>query len=57
MQLLQMSCEKLCKAYILKNEIQPSGEVQTSHGVVKKHLPTIIKQEISYRKQERFHQM
>jgi len=54
---LQMACEKLCKAYILKNQIQSPEDVQSSHGYVKKHLPTILKQEIAYLKSDKLAQM
>lgn len=44
---LQMACEKLCKAHVLRAGIQNPEDVQTSHGFIAKHLPTIMRQEIA----------
>ncbi len=49
---LQMACEKLCKAFVLNAKVHPIEDVQSSHGFVKKHLPTIVKQEMSYGRQD-----
>lgn len=54
---LQMACEKLCKAYVLNQGIQSPDDVRKGHGYVKKHLPTILKQEISYQKTKNLAQM
>lgn len=43
---LQMACEKLCKAYVLKNAIFAPPDVQSSHAFVRKHLPLILRREI-----------
>src|SRR6185312_13020935 len=43
---LQMACEKLCKAYLLRANICSPATVQTSHGFIAKHLPMIVRQEI-----------
>ncbi|MEX0711508.1 MAG: hypothetical protein WD278_04120 [Pirellulales bacterium] len=45
---LQMACEKLCKAHVIRAGIYSAADVQASHGFVEKHLPAIMKQEISY---------
>ncbi len=44
---LQMACEKLCKAHVIRAGIHTPHEVQSSHGFVQKHLPTIMRQEIA----------
>lgn len=44
---LQMACEKLCKAHVIRAGILKPAEVQTSHGFIEKHLPSIIKQQIA----------
>lgn len=44
---LQMACEKLCKAHVIRTGIHAPDEVQTSHGFVAKHLPSIMRQEIA----------
>ena len=48
LQFLQMACEKLCKAFVLKSGVHPPDVVQSSHGFIRKHLPTIVKQEMIY---------
>ena len=50
---LQMACEKLCKAYLLKNAIFAPSEVQSSHAFVRKHLPTILREGLSISNQRR----
>jgi hypothetical protein len=42
---LQMACEKLCKAHLIRAGAQPRG-LQASHGYTAKHLPTVIRQQI-----------
>src|SRR5947209_20358055 len=42
---LQMACEKLCKAYLIRAGAQPD-DLQTSHGYTAKHLPNVIRQQI-----------
>ena len=54
---LQMACEKLSKAYVLTNSRVKPADVQTSHGFTKKHLPTILRQEISHRVTEKLSKM
>jgi hypothetical protein len=44
---LQMACEKLCKAHVIRAGIRKAEDVQGSHGFVEKHLPSIMKQEIA----------
>jgi hypothetical protein len=41
---LQMACEKLCKAHLLRSGTSIET-LQTSHGYVKKNLPVIIREE------------
>jgi len=48
LQFLQMACEKACNALVLTSGIHSSDDVQSSHGYIRKHLPTIIKQEMSF---------
>ena len=48
LQFLQMACEKACKAFVLISGIHAPDDVQASHGYIRKHLPTIIKQEMSF---------
>jgi hypothetical protein len=43
---MQMACEKLCKAHLIRTGTNPEV-LQTSHGYVAKPLPTVIKQEIA----------
>jgi hypothetical protein len=45
---LQMACEKMCKAFVLQANLHQAEDVRTSHGFIRKHLPTIVKQEMSY---------
>jgi len=45
---LQMACEKLCKAHLVRAGVHSPADVQTSHGFVRKHLPAILKQEVVY---------
>jgi hypothetical protein len=40
--LLQMACEKLCKASMISTGSDPM-EVQRSHAFIAKHLPTIVR--------------
>ncbi len=47
LQFLQMACEKLCKAYVIRAGIHAPADVQGSHGFIVKHLPSIMKQEIA----------
>jgi hypothetical protein len=42
---LQMACEKLCKAYLIKDGTLPEA-LQTSHGYIAKPLPIVIRQQI-----------
>lgn len=46
---LQMACEKLCKAHLIRRGSSPEA-LRVSHGYIAKPLPVIIKQEISFRK-------
>ncbi len=50
MQFLQMACEKLCKASLLKSKAIAIDTVVKSHGFVKKNLSTILRQELTYNK-------
>ena len=50
MQFLQMACEKLCKAYLLKSRSAAIDDVIKSHGFVKKHLSMILRQGLSQKK-------
>jgi hypothetical protein len=43
---LQMACEKLCKAHLLRNG-SPPDKIRSSHAYIAKPLPVIIRQEIS----------
>ena len=52
MHFLQMACEKLCKACVLDAQIVTLDKVQTSHGFVKSQLSTILKQELSYKREK-----
>jgi hypothetical protein len=49
---LQMSCEKLCKAHLIRRGSAPAA-LQASHGYIAKPLPVVIKHEISFRKKKR----
>ena len=42
---LQMACEQLCKAHLIKGGTSPEA-LQTSHGYVANPLPVIIRQQI-----------
>jgi hypothetical protein len=42
---LQMACEKLCKAYLIRAGTPPEA-LQTSHGYIEKPLPIVIRQQI-----------
>jgi len=42
-----MACEKLCKAHVIRAGIHKPDDVQSSHGFIEKHLPSIMKQEIA----------
>lgn len=44
---VQMACEKLCKAHVIRAGIHKPKDVQASHGFIAKHLPSIIKEEIA----------
>lgn len=44
---LQMACEKLRKAHLLRSGVYKPEEVQRSHGFIQKHLPSIMKQGIA----------
>ena len=48
---LQMACEKLCKAHLIRKG-SPLESLQSSHGYVAKPLPQIIQQEILYLKSD-----
>jgi hypothetical protein len=47
MLLLQMACEKLCKAHLIQGGTPP-GTVQTSHGYVAKPLPVVIRDQLFF---------
>lgn len=47
MQLLQMACEKLCKARLIDGGTPPEA-LQTSHGYVANPLPIIIRAQLEY---------
>src|SRR5947209_7626149 len=47
---LQMACEKLCKAYLIKGGTLPE-DLQASHGYIARPLPVIIKQQIIHMRQ------
>ena len=42
---LQMACEKLCKACLIRTGARPE-DLQTSHGYIANPLPVVIRQEI-----------
>ncbi len=44
---LQMACEKLCKAHLLRHGSKPK-DITSSHGYIAKPLPVVIRQEISF---------
>lgn len=37
---LQMACEKLCKAFVIKARVHAPEDVQSTQGFIRKHLPT-----------------
>ncbi|MDX2037685.1 MAG: hypothetical protein SFX72_13625 [Isosphaeraceae bacterium] len=41
-----MACEKLCKAHLIKTGARPR-DLQASHAYTRKHLPIVIRQEIT----------
>ncbi len=43
--LLQMACEKLCKAYLIRTGARPE-DLQTSHGYIARPLPVVIRREM-----------
>lgn len=45
LQFLQMACEKLVKAHLCNGGDDPHGDMQSSHAFVKRHLPTILRQQ------------
>jgi hypothetical protein len=45
LQLLQMACEKLCKAFLIDGGTDPAA-LRSSHGYVANPLPTVIRHEI-----------
>ena len=45
--LLQMACEKLCKAHLVNTGADPN-ELRRSHGYTKTQLPRIIRAEMSF---------
>ena len=42
---LQMACEKLCKAHLIKGGTSPEA-LQASHGCIAKPLPIVIRQQL-----------
>lgn len=48
---LQMACEKLCKAYLIRSGSSPEI-LKTSHGYVAGPLPVIIRQQIIHMRQK-----
>lgn len=46
---LQMACEKLCKAHLIGCGSEPQ-DLKSSHAYIAKHLPVIVRQEISFQK-------
>ena len=42
---LQMACEKLCKASLIRAGAKP-GDLQASHGYTAKHLPIVVGRQI-----------
>jgi hypothetical protein len=47
---LQMACEKLCKAHLIRAGTPP-GDLQTSHGYVANPLPVVIREQIIFMRQ------
>src|SRR5262245_21315656 len=45
---LQMACEKLCKAYLLRAGTSPA-DVQSSHGYIARPLPLLVREEMIFR--------
>jgi hypothetical protein len=45
--LLQMACEKLCKAHLIQGVTTPEA-LQTSRAFIAKHLPIIIREQITH---------
>jgi len=45
---LQMACEKLCKAHLIRGGTPPDGALQSSHGYIAGPLPTVIKSQIVF---------
>jgi hypothetical protein len=45
LQFLQMACEKLCKAHLIRLGV-PHEDLQGSHGYTAKHLPSILKRHL-----------
>jgi len=43
--LLQMACEKLCKAHLIRAGARPQ-DLQSSHGYTAKHLPRVVEWQI-----------
>lgn len=43
---LQMTCEKICKAMLIRYDQLPSATLQSSHGYIAKHLPTLIRRQL-----------
>ena len=48
---LQMACEKLCKAHMIRSGTNPD-DVATTHRVVAKNLPLVIREEMIWRKSD-----
>jgi hypothetical protein len=48
---LQMACEKLCKAHMIRSGTNPD-DVVTTHRVVAKNLPLVIREEMIRRKSD-----
>jgi len=48
---LQMACEKLCKAHVIRAGGSPDAVI-TTHKVVAKHLPLVIREEMAQRGQQ-----
>lgn len=47
LQLLQMACEKLCKAYLISSHTPPAS-LQSSHGYIARPLPLVIRGQLEY---------
>jgi hypothetical protein len=48
---LQMACEKLCKAHLIRTGAEPE-DVRRKHGSIGKHLRTIIREQIIHTGQD-----